>query len=56
MYKFLLLFVIIIIGLNPVILSANDNLADQLSGRILLQVEEHGEAWYVNPETKYRHF
>jgi hypothetical protein len=25
------------------------NFADKLKGRILLQVESHGEAWYVNP-------
>lgn len=31
------------------------SLSDRLSGRILLQVEEKGEAWYVNPinEAKY---
>jgi len=27
----------------------NKALAKRLSGRILLQVQEHGEAWYVNP-------
>jgi len=27
----------------------NKALAKRLSGRILLQVEEHGESWYVNP-------
>jgi len=25
-------------------------------GKILLQVEAHGEAWYVNPKTGYRHY
>ncbi|HAM88311.1 MAG: hypothetical protein US83_C0005G0074 [Candidatus Falkowbacteria bacterium GW2011_GWC2_38_22] len=28
---------------------AADNLAEKLSGRILLQTEKNGEAWYVNP-------
>lgn len=28
----------------------------KLKGKILLQVEEHGEAWYVNPKTGYRHY
>lgn len=28
--------------------AANNNLGQKLSGRILLQVESHGEAWYVN--------
>ncbi len=32
------------------------NLRNQLAGRILLQVEAAGEAWYVHPETKERHF
>ena len=27
-----------------------------LAGRILLQIEEHGEAWYVEPDTMVRHF
>jgi hypothetical protein len=31
-------------------------LADKLSGRILLQVEENGEAWYVNPADKMKYF
>ncbi|MDP3964719.1 MAG: phosphodiester glycosidase family protein [bacterium] len=29
-------------------------LRDRLAGRILLQVEQHGEAWYVHPETTQR--
>jgi hypothetical protein len=32
------------------------NLSERLSGRILLQVEERGEAWYVNPDDKYRYY
>lgn len=31
-------------------------LAEQLSGRILLQVEQHGEAWYVNPADEIRYY
>jgi len=31
-------------------------LADNLKGKILLQVEDNGEAWYVNPEQNYRHY
>lgn len=31
-------------------------LAEQLSGRILLQVEANGEAWYVNPADSFRYF
>jgi hypothetical protein len=42
---FLLLFIVIF----PCRLFADDNLAERLSGKILLQVESHGEAWYINP-------
>ena len=31
-------------------------LSDRLAGKILLQVEQKGEAWYVNPATRSRHF
>ena len=31
-------------------------ISDRLSGLILLQVEENGEAWYVYPENKKRYF
>lgn len=34
----------------------NPSLTNSLKGKILLQVEEHGEAWYVNPKTGYRHY
>ncbi|MFA6194439.1 MAG: transglutaminase-like domain-containing protein [Patescibacteria group bacterium] len=30
--------------------------ATNLNGRILLQVEAHGEAWYVNPVNGYRYY
>jgi|GEM_PF-6220604 len=29
---------------------------NKLKGKILLQIETHGEAWYVNPKTGYRHY
>jgi len=32
------------------------DLASDLAGRILLQVERNGEAWYVNPNTLRAHF
>jgi hypothetical protein len=31
-------------------------IGDRLRGRILLQVESHGEAWYINPDTGRRHY
>lgn len=33
-----------------------ESLAERLSGRILLQVEAHGEAWYVNPVNQQRYY
>ncbi len=35
--------------------SASASLASQTAGMILLQVEQNGEAWYVNPSTLARH-
>lgn len=38
-------------------LAAGDNsLAQKLSGRVLLQVQQHGEAWYVNPLDLKRYY
>jgi parallel beta-helix repeat protein len=34
----------------------NTALTNRLSGRILLQVEEKGQAWYLEPLTKKKHF
>ncbi len=31
-------------------------LVNRLKGKILLQVESYGEAWYVDPKTGYRHY
>lgn len=33
-----------------------DPLVNNVLGKILLQVEEHGEAWYVNPADKKRYY
>jgi hypothetical protein len=35
---------------------AQENLGEKLSGRILLQIENYGEAWYVNPQDQKRYF
>ncbi|MCA9387992.1 MAG: hypothetical protein KC653_03005, partial [Candidatus Andersenbacteria bacterium] len=32
------------------------SISERLSGRILLQVEQHGEAWYVSPPTQKRYY
>lgn len=34
----------------------DDSLVDRMKGRILLQVEDHGEAHYVHPETGERYY
>ena len=36
--------------------SRADDLTTKLKGRILLQVESHGEAWYVNPKDAKRYY
>jgi len=38
------------------VVSAEKDLSDKLRGRILLQVESHGEAWYVNPADNERYY
>lgn len=53
MKKTFILFVFLLI-LSP--LQANAALADDLSGKILLQVEDKGQAWYVNPENLKRYY
>ncbi len=35
---------------------AENTLINKLKGKILLQVEDNGEAWYVNPYTEERYF
>lgn len=35
---------------------AADTLSTRLSGRILLQIEDKGQAWYVNPLDSHRYF
>jgi len=53
MKKILIISILLLfLPLNITIGAANSGLA----GRILLQVEEHGEAWYVSPDTLARHY
>ena len=37
-------------------LPIDNNFANGQKGRILLQVENNGEAWYVNPDDSKRYF
>lgn len=34
----------------------NPSLVNKLKGKILLQVQSHGEAWYINPKTGYKYY
>lgn len=36
--------------------SYDNTLINRLKGKILLQVESHGEAWYINPEDSKRYY
>ena len=50
------LILIFVLGLAPINFSNAQDLSDKLSGKILLQVESVGQAWYIDPETKERAF
>jgi parallel beta-helix repeat protein len=54
-YIIFLIF-IFICGLSPMNFSCAQSLKEKLSGKILLQVESNGEAWYVDPSTYKRHY
>ena len=50
-------YIILIALLFPVsALKADNGIDDRLKGRIILQVESRGEAWYIEPESKERFF
>jgi hypothetical protein len=51
--RILLAFLVLLLALP---LSVHAGLAENLSGRILLQVEQNGEAWYVWPTNKKRYY
>ncbi|HOZ56189.1 MAG TPA: CAP domain-containing protein [bacterium] len=54
--KKIFIFIIVFVLFSPISASASNNLAASLSGRILLQVEARGEAWYVNPVNLKRYY
>ncbi|MCX6741215.1 MAG: hypothetical protein NTY61_02340, partial [Candidatus Parcubacteria bacterium] len=43
-------------SLGPGKTSVNSALVKKLAGKILLQTQSHGEAWYVNPVNGQRYF
>lgn len=51
----LFLLLIFTCSLIPLVTQAG-SLSTRLSGRILLQVEQNGEAWYLNPTNQRRYF
>ncbi len=51
-----ILILILMLGLTPINFSNAASLATKLKGKILLQVESNGEAWYVNPENEKRYY
>lgn len=51
-----ILLIIALIGLGALPAFGQENLGRKLAGRILLQVEDKGQAWYVNPSDQKRYF
>ncbi|MBU4217316.1 thrombospondin type 3 repeat-containing protein [Candidatus Parcubacteria bacterium] len=51
-----ILTAITILSFLPLSTFADTSLAAKLSGQILIQVEAHGEAWYINPGDNKRYF
>ena len=50
------LILVFVLGLVPINFSTAQDLTDRLKGKILLQVESKGEAWYVNPDNSNRYY
>src|SRR3990167_1963199 len=48
-------YLLLLVALLPLPVAA-DSLADDLAGKILLQVESYGRAWYVHPVEKTRYY
>lgn len=56
MKKIIFLVLTAILLFSPFNNSFASDTSSRLKGRILLQVESHGEAWYVNPSNSQRYF
>ena len=54
--KLKIILIAVIVSLVGNIASAEFNLAQKLSGRILLQVQSAGEAWYIYPADERRYY
>jgi len=53
--KIFCIFILVLLAF-PIDLAWAEIMGEKLSGRILLQVEDNGEAWYVNPANKERYY
>ena len=51
-----LIFLLLVLLTVNLLSTEAASLVDSLKGRILLQVEQHGEAWYVNPTDNKRYY
>ncbi|MFZ6015078.1 MAG: CAP domain-containing protein [Patescibacteria group bacterium] len=51
--RFLIIYILFALSVP---LGAHAAISDNVRGMILLQVEEHGEAWYVNPTNNRRYY
>jgi len=56
MRKIFFVIILLTLGFVGVTFFASAKLAETLKGKILLQVEKHGEAWYVNPVNAERYY
>lgn len=54
MKKLIRIFSILIILMPSFVVA--ESIDKRLSGKILLQVEDNGEAWYINPSNLYRYY
>ncbi len=54
--KYIITLLLLTALLPLAVFAADESLADELSGRILLQVESYGRAWYVDPISKERYY
>ncbi|MBU1167630.1 hypothetical protein KKC60_04455 [Patescibacteria group bacterium] len=58
MKKFLVALLALVFVVTPFVTQAGDStsIAEKVKGRILLQVQSNGEAWYVNPANLNRYY
>jgi len=51
-----LLIILVVFSFIPFGYSRAEDLTSKMKGKILLQVESKGEAWYVNPKDSKRYY